>query len=284
MALLREVKEFLGGCALIAIAACMLLRPGHVPDSPDTPLPRETESGGERKKQSCRHPAHTDIVNGGGRDRDTRQHTTPPSRIQDNADTSGRTDAAADSSITVNDRRTFNTVVADQRGSRTPNPARVSRRYAAGNDGRARVWFGDGLHKFWSRRYQDAIGRFQAARKVDPTNPAYVYFLALAYKRSGHEDLAKTALAEAVELEAGYRVSNWGKMMERVQGKERVWLEDARMKATVKKYVAIQTSRRSAEAGPSARPGYSFNRQQRTAYSPPLEEMAVHRHSDAGER
>lgn len=239
VALLREVKEFLGGCALIAIAAYLLLRPSHFPDSPETPLPRETEPSGEWDEQSCRHPAHTDIANGDGRDRDARQHTTPSSQIQDNADTSGRTDTAADFSIAVNDQRTFNTVVIDQRGSRTPNPARVSRRYAAANDGRARVWFGDGLHKFWSRRYQDAIGRFQAARKVDPTNPAYVYFLALAYKRSGQKDLAETALAEAIELEAGYRVSNWGKMMERVQGKERVWLEDAKMRGELRRYCRL---------------------------------------------
>jgi tetratricopeptide (TPR) repeat protein/endogenous inhibitor of DNA gyrase (YacG/DUF329 family) len=90
---------------------------------------------------------------------------------------------------------------------------------------------GYGIHSFWERRYENAIDSFVRAQEDDPTNAAAGYFLALVYARSGQKELAEETLAAAVELEAVHPVANWGRLMERVQGRQRLWLEEARMRA-----------------------------------------------------
>ena len=43
--------------------------------------------------------------------------------------------------------------------------------------------------------------------------------------------LADEALAAAVDVDARYPIPDWGRLMQRVQGKQRVWLEKARGRA-----------------------------------------------------
>ena len=77
----------------------------------------------------------------------------------------------------------------------------------------------------------DAAAAFSAAVTAEPENAVYQYHLALAeYDVHGAEAAADT-LAKAVEAERAAPVKDWGRRMERVQGKNRVWVEKARREA-----------------------------------------------------
>jgi hypothetical protein len=91
--------------------------------------------------------------------------------------------------------------------------------------------FGQALHFFWDRRYPETIDNLELARQAAPDDAACLYFLALAHLRSGEPSLANETLAEAMELDAAQPVPDWGQLMERVQGKQRLWLEEARERA-----------------------------------------------------
>jgi hypothetical protein len=58
-----------------------------------------------------------------------------------------------------------------------------------------------------------------------------VYLIALSDYLAGDLIGAEARLAEAVALEKKHPVSNWGQVMERIQGRSRIWLEDGRRRA-----------------------------------------------------
>ena len=64
--------------------------------------------------------------------------------------------------------------------------------------------------------------------KSDSKGVFSAYFEAIIARRVGMEELANEKLAAAVQLEKKYTVSNWGHSMERIQGPERNWIENAR--------------------------------------------------------
>ena len=93
------------------------------------------------------------------------------------------------------------------------------------------IAFDKGLIAFRSRSLSSAIGDFDSALSAEPTNAMYHYYRALAlYDRDG-ADAASDALRQAVQLERDQPITNWGKRMERVQGRNRLWVEDARRAA-----------------------------------------------------
>ena len=93
------------------------------------------------------------------------------------------------------------------------------------------IAFDKGLIAFRSRSLTSAIGDFDTALSAEPTNAMYHYYRALAlYERDGAE-VAGDALQQAIQLERDQPIVNWGKRMERVQGRSRIWVENTRRAA-----------------------------------------------------
>jgi Flp pilus assembly protein TadD len=88
--------------------------------------------------------------------------------------------------------------------------------------------FISGLSHLFSKQSDEAIDQFRAARNADTANPKYAYFLALAQRQAGQTVQADGSLAEAIQLELVTPVSQWGRLMQRVQGNDRLWVEKAR--------------------------------------------------------
>jgi len=256
VSLMRELKELLSGCVLIGLAAFLMLRPGQHESYPEAVAMQQSESAETSTTTPNRPSSDTLLPNEIDRNKGTLRNQAPAKRSEDRAERfgpNGNRELVAKAAmgnhpgeasnslcnITLNcpvlvyRPQTTNTIVLGPGELRNPRGMQSSQRHITPGRTRAQVRFGNGLHKFWSRHYDEALERFQAARRTDPTDAAYLYFSALAYLRSGQADLAKTALAEAVALEASYPIPNWGRMMERVQGRQRVWLEEARTDAAM---------------------------------------------------
>jgi Flp pilus assembly protein TadD len=95
---------------------------------------------------------------------------------------------------------------------------------ATGRSGR----FVEGLQHYWNGSFTDAAAEFKAAREAAPQNAKYAYFHALALHGAGLVDEAQEVLVTAVELERRAPIASWGRVMQRVQGASRLWLEEAR--------------------------------------------------------
>ncbi len=91
--------------------------------------------------------------------------------------------------------------------------------------------FERGVTLFRSRSYNEALSAFDAAAAAEPDNALYQYYRALALYDANGGEAAGEALQQAVELEQRSPISDWGKRMERVQGRGRLWVETARRKA-----------------------------------------------------
>jgi tetratricopeptide (TPR) repeat protein len=77
----------------------------------------------------------------------------------------------------------------------------------------------------------EALQAFETAANAEPTNALYRYHLALALYDLSRTEAAQEALSTAVNLERDEPIADWGKRMERVQGRGRVWVERARTAA-----------------------------------------------------
>ena len=91
--------------------------------------------------------------------------------------------------------------------------------------------FDRGLNAFRSHSLTDAVGAFDMAVEAEPDNAFYWYYRALTLFDLGNADAAGEALQKAVALEQDQPIANWGKRMERVQGRNRNWVENARRSA-----------------------------------------------------
>jgi hypothetical protein len=94
--------------------------------------------------------------------------------------------------------------------------------------GDAQQLFRDGLSRFHQADFAGALAALARAAELDEDNAKYAYFWALAAKQSGMTEQAQRAIAIAVEREANQPIQHWGRIMERVQGSLRLWLEEAR--------------------------------------------------------
>jgi hypothetical protein len=77
----------------------------------------------------------------------------------------------------------------------------------------------------------DAARSFDAAAGAEPANALYSYYRALAIYNAQGEQAASQWLTQAVQLERQTPVQHWGRNMERVQGRARLWVEQARREA-----------------------------------------------------
>jgi tetratricopeptide (TPR) repeat protein len=91
--------------------------------------------------------------------------------------------------------------------------------------------FERGVSLFRSKSYSDAISAFDGALAAEPRNALYQYYRAMSLFEVHGADAASDVLRQAVELEREQPVANWGKRMERIQGRSRVWVETARRAA-----------------------------------------------------
>jgi hypothetical protein len=91
--------------------------------------------------------------------------------------------------------------------------------------------FAQGWHAYRNGNYEAAHEALSDVVSREPSNTAAHYALALTQRELGNVAAADALLAEAVAREAEYPVAGWGKLMERVQGPRRVWLEAARSAA-----------------------------------------------------
>lgn len=232
VAIARELKELIAGCAAIGLVGfLLLLRSGRMDDHHEAETAQQPECAGTlaewengaevagNRDQTCRFRA---------------EQTLDCSKSKTQTPTA--TGVVINNSTVLYQPQISNTLVVRLPGSRNTDRLCSREHRPAQSNAQSQALFGDGLHKFWSHRYEEAIGRFQAARQIDPSKPAHLYFLALAHLRLGQVAQADRALAEAVELEARHPVAGWGRIMERVQGKDRVWLEEARITRKARRY------------------------------------------------
>jgi hypothetical protein len=100
---------------------------------------------------------------------------------------------------------------------------------AAGGSGAAA--FDQGLASFRARSFTTALQSFEVAATAEPDNAIYQYYRALTLFDLHGAEGGNEALQRAIELEKREAVPQWGKRMERVQGRGRVWIEKARREA-----------------------------------------------------
>lgn len=105
----------------------------------------------------------------------------------------------------------------------------VSQSAAGGGNGAAA--FDQGLALFRARSFTNALQSFEAAATAEPNNAIYQYYRALTLFDLNGAEAGREALQQAIELEKREAVPHWGKRMERVQGRGRVWIEKARREA-----------------------------------------------------
>ncbi len=94
--------------------------------------------------------------------------------------------------------------------------------------------YGRGVHAYFSRNYQDAHKLLSDAATSGSKDPRVYYFRALADNRLKRPEDAAADLKMATELEfGGDEPVQVSKSLERVQGNERLMIEDARSKARI---------------------------------------------------
>lgn len=91
--------------------------------------------------------------------------------------------------------------------------------------------FDRGIRQMRDGSSYQALESFQEAAGQEPENALYCYFQALVMHDTQGADAAQGMLQQALELEKQNPVANWGKRMERVQGRNRLWIEKARRDA-----------------------------------------------------
>ncbi len=91
--------------------------------------------------------------------------------------------------------------------------------------------FETGVASFRARSFANALQAFEAAATAEPDNAMYQYYRALTLFDLNGVEAGSEALQQAIELEKREAVPQWGKRMERVQGRGRVWIEKARREA-----------------------------------------------------
>jgi hypothetical protein len=91
--------------------------------------------------------------------------------------------------------------------------------------------FTRGLSALRNGSLNDAAREFDAASSAEPDNALYHYYRALAMYDLYGAVAAAEARDQAVQAELREPIANWGKRMERVQGRARLWIEQARRDA-----------------------------------------------------
>lgn len=98
--------------------------------------------------------------------------------------------------------------------------------------GSAEKHFGEGLHEYHQGNHENAASDFTRAIQLDPLQPHYYYYLALARHQSGDAETATAYAEKGARLEShltDQAKTQVSKSLQRVQGGERNWLEQHRL-------------------------------------------------------
>ncbi len=100
---------------------------------------------------------------------------------------------------------------------------------ALAQDGLLEDLYGRGVHAYFEHRYEEAHGLLTKAVTSGLQDPRAYYFRGLTYLRLGRPDEAKAEFKTGAELEAiAAEPVNVGKALERIQGAERIAIEQHR--------------------------------------------------------
>ena len=98
----------------------------------------------------------------------------------------------------------------------------------------AEVNYGKGVHAFFDGDYQQAIVVFRDIEELGVKDPRAYFFYALSHYRLEENDKAESLFKKAAEFEISerrFRDYNVSDAIKRIQGKERIMIEDYRQKA-----------------------------------------------------
>jgi len=107
--------------------------------------------------------------------------------------------------------------------------------------------YGQGVHKFFARNYVGAFEDFNTAIENGSDDPRCFYFRGLTYLNLGREDEAKADFEKAsqLEMQAAGKFFNVSKALERIQGRQRVMIEQYRTKARLAVMVEMERQRKA---------------------------------------
>jgi tetratricopeptide (TPR) repeat protein len=97
------------------------------------------------------------------------------------------------------------------------------------------VEFNKGVASYRARELNEALAAFEAAIAAEPDVAIYHYYLAMTLFGLSGAEAGQEALGRAVELEQREPITDWGKRMQREQGRARAWVEKARRDAGIVK-------------------------------------------------
>jgi hypothetical protein len=106
-------------------------------------------------------------------------------------------------------------------------------RRTASTRGNGTSAYARGLRSYWDGNMSEALQAFNAAASAEPENALYQYYRALSFYNLQGPDAAGDWLAQAVQMEREAPIKNWGTQMERIQGRARLWVEQARTNASL---------------------------------------------------
>ncbi|ASV74194.1 hypothetical protein THTE_1592 [Thermogutta terrifontis] len=108
-------------------------------------------------------------------------------------------------------------------------------------------FYGQGVHKFFARDYSGAFEDFNAAIENGSDDPRCYYFRGLTYLQLGREDEAKEDFKKGAELEmkSATKFFNVSRALERIQGRQRLLIEEYRTQARLAVMVELEKQRRA---------------------------------------
>ncbi len=98
-------------------------------------------------------------------------------------------------------------------------------------DPRAEKLYGNGVHAFYGGNYAQAIRDFDRATAYDSQDPRVFYFRGVAKRRMGRTYEGRSDLQYGAQLEASQGRTDIGRSLQRLQGHDRVLLEQYRRQA-----------------------------------------------------
>lgn len=108
-------------------------------------------------------------------------------------------------------------------------------------------FYGQGVHKFFARNYVGAFEDFNTAIDNGSDDPRCYYFRGLTYLQLGREDEAKADFEKGsqLEMQAAGKFFNVSKALERIQGRQRMMIEQYRTKARLAVMVELERQRKA---------------------------------------
>ena len=107
--------------------------------------------------------------------------------------------------------------------------------------------YGQGVHKYFARDYSGAFEDFNAAIENGSDDPRCYYFRGLTYLQLGREDEAKEDFKKGAELEmkSATKFFNVSRALQRIQGRQRLLIEEYRTQARLAVMVELEKQRQA---------------------------------------